>query len=66
MIFYPSSPIHDPGSLHCKGFHGPLIDPRLRLQAKEEWFSAWRDAKQGKRGADYEQLKKRFEDSVGS
>ncbi|CAE7809097.1 retsat, partial [Symbiodinium sp. CCMP2456] len=30
-------------------------------EAKEEWFSAWRDAKQGKRGADYEQLKKRFE-----
>ncbi|CAE7879502.1 retsat [Symbiodinium microadriaticum] len=33
-------------------------------EAKEEWFSAWRDAKQGKRGADYEQLKKRFEEGM--
>jgi len=33
-------------------------------EAKEAWFSKWRDAKQGKRGADYEQLKKRFEEGM--
>jgi len=32
-------------------------------EAKEEWFSDWKDAKQGRRGKDYEQMKQRFQDS---
>ena len=35
-------------------------------EAKEEWFSDWKDAKQGRRGKDYEQMKQRFQDSNSS
>jgi len=30
-------------------------------EAKEEWFGDWKDAKQGRRGKDYEQMKQRFQ-----
>ena len=33
-------------------------------EAKEEWFSDWKDAKQGRRGKDYEQMKQRFQDGM--
>lgn len=33
-------------------------------EAKEEWFGDWKDAKQGRRGKDYEQMKQRFQDGM--
>ena len=30
-------------------------------EAREEWFVDWKDAKQGRRGKDYEQMKQRFQ-----
>ena len=44
----------------------PLILPGASkapvVEAREEWFGAWKDAKQGKRGEDYEALKRRFQE----
>ena len=42
--------------------HRPLHQVII-TEAKEEWFSDWKDAKQGRRGKDYEQMKQRFQDS---
>ncbi|CAE7339593.1 retsat, partial [Symbiodinium pilosum] len=33
-------------------------------EAREEWFGSWRHAKQGRRGQDYEALKRRFQDGM--
>ncbi|CAE7275360.1 retsat [Symbiodinium natans] len=33
-------------------------------EAREEWFSKWKDSKQGKRGEDYEQVKRRFQEGM--
>ncbi|CAJ1452823.1 unnamed protein product [Effrenium voratum] len=47
----------------------PQADPQrstcvIICEAKEEWFRDWKGEKQGRRGKDYEQVKRRFQDGM--